>query len=412
MKQRVSLLLAAIMLLLAACDLGDSPAAGGKGPPLQLRPVVVETTDATRKGTFEQERTLNLPPGFHIKVFATGLHHVRKLALSPDGTLYASVRGEHRVVALPDKDNDGVADEVITVVEGLQGVHGLAFRSDTLYAATETDIVRLEDTNGDHVADKTELLVNDMPTGQVGRAGGNHTTRTLAFGPDDKLYVSIGSSCNVCIEQDPRRAAISRYTPDGVFEKVFAKGLRNAVGIAFHPVTSELWAVNNGRDGLGPDTPPEAVYIVKEDADYGWPFCYGDRVPDETQNVPPGYCEKTEAPEFTLPAHYAPLGLAFYYGEQFPDQFEGDMFVTSHGSWDRAVRIGYKLMRVRFKENRPDKEAGDLMVEDFVTGWLTDPVSGDHWGRPVHPLVAPDGSLVLTDDASMSIYKIYYTGKE
>jgi glucose/arabinose dehydrogenase len=131
-------------------------------------------------------------------------------------------------------------------------------------------------------------------------------------------------------------------------------------------------------------------------------------VPDLTQPVPPGYCEKTEPPVFTLPAHYAPLGLAFYTGEQFPQEYQGDLFISSHGSWDRKVYQGYKLLRVRFRDNQPDMTAGDLMVEDFVTGWLTDPISGAHWGRPVDPLVGPDGSLYVTDDASMSIYRIYY----
>jgi len=324
--------------------------------------------------------------------------------------LYATVRAEGRVVRLPDADSDGVADRVETVADNLQGVHGIAFHEGKLYVATEVEIIRLEDDNGDHVADRHVVLVNDMPTGGTGRAGANHSTRTLKFGPDGKLYVSIGSSCNACPEVDQRRAAISRYTVEGTFEKVFAKGLRNSVGMAFHPVTGELWAVNNGRDGLGEDLPPEGIYNVKEDTDYGWPFCYGYRTPDTSGEVevPPGYCEKTGVPEFTIQAHSAPLGLTFYNEGQFPAEFRGDMFLTSHGSWDRKVRIGYKVMRVRFNDNQPDKAAGDLLVEDFATGWLTDPIEGDHWGRPVDLLVAPDGSLFVTDDAAMVIYRIYY----
>lgn len=384
---------------------------GGEDGPLVLQPVRLETSDLTRTGNFTVERTVSLPPGFGIKVFAAGLEHVRKLAFSPDGVLYATVRAEGRIVSLPDANGDGEADEVKTFADGMVGVHGLAFRKGSLYAANETTIYRLTDTDGDRVADKREELVTDLPTGGVGRAGGNHTTRTIIFGPDDKLYVSIGSSCNVCVEEDERRAAISRYTPEGEFEKVYARGLRNSVGILFHPITGEFWAVNNGRDELGPDTPPESIYKVKEDGNYGWPFCYGERVPDTTQQVPPGYCEKTEVPEFTIQAHSAPLGLAFYMADAFPEQFKGDMFVGSHGSWDRQVRIGYKLLRVRFKDNQPDKGAGNLMVEDFATGWLLNEVSGEHWGRPVDPLVGPDGALYLTDDAAMAVYKIYYKGE-
>ena len=428
MKFRLlAILMLSATLLLTACDSGAAPTSTQitstpttptdatqaiEEGPLTLSPVVVETSATTRKGNLAQERTINLPQGFGIKVFATGLQHVRLLALSPQGELFATVRAEGRVVRLPDANSDGEADEVRTFADGLQGVHGIAFHEGAVYVATEVDIIKLQDTDGDGIADKRDVLVNDLPTGGTGRAGANHSTRTIIFGPDDKLYVSIGSSCNACIEQDERRAAISRYSLDGKFEKVYASGIRNAVGIEFHPVTGELWAVNNGRDGLGEDLPPEAIYKVKEDADYGWPYCYGNRVPDTTLDIPipEGFCEKMEVPTLTIPAHSAPLGLAFYTGDQFPPQYKGDMFVTSHGSWDRKVRIGYKLMRVRFKENQPDFSAGALLVEDFATGWLLDPISGDHWGRPVDPLVGPDGSLFLTDDASMSIYKIYYKG--
>ena len=268
MRLLVPLLFATVLLsvaLLSACDSNSSPTpvatnvaastpAASASPattvasatattaeePLRLQPVTVETTDATRIGTFTQTRTINLPPGFGIRVFATGLQHVRKLALSPDGVLYATVRAEGRVVRLPDANRDGVADSVQTFADNLEGVHGIAFRGSEVYVATETSIIRLQDTDGDGVADRREVLVSDLPTGGAGHAGANHTTRTITFGPDGKLYVSIGSSCNVCVEQDPRRAAISRYSADGKFEKVYASGLRNAVGFRFHPVTGEL----------------------------------------------------------------------------------------------------------------------------------------------------------------------------
>ncbi|MDQ3928984.1 MAG: PQQ-dependent sugar dehydrogenase, partial [Chloroflexota bacterium] len=209
--------------------------------PLTLSPVVVETNDATRTGAFSQERTLNLPPGFGVKVFAAGLGGVRWLGLSPEGVVYATVRGEGRVVTLPDADKDGVADETKTFADGLPGVHGIAFKDGAVYVATEGEIIRLEDTDKDGAADKRDVLASDLPT------DGGHSTRTIAFGPDGKLYVSVGSSCNVCVEENEKRAAILRYSAEGKFEKVYAKGLRNAVGILFHPVTGELWATNNGR---------------------------------------------------------------------------------------------------------------------------------------------------------------------
>jgi glucose/arabinose dehydrogenase len=366
--------------------------------PLTLNPVQVETNDATRKGVFADERTLSLPAGFHVKVFAAGLDTVRWLGLSPDGVVYATLIGEGRVVSLPDKDNDGVADEVKTFADNLPVVHGIAFREKQVYVATERQVVRLEDTDGDGVADKRDVLVDDLPV------GGNHRTRTIAFGQDGKLYLSAGSECNACVDSDQRQAAISRYSPDGTFEKIYAKGLRNAVGMLFHPVTHELWITNNGRDMLGDDIPPETIFNVKEDADYGFPYCYGDRIPDETQGGTAGYCAKVGLPAVKMQAHSAPLGLAFYTGEQFPAQFRGDIFVAFHGSWNRSVPTGYKLVRVRMKDNQPDNSAGDLLVEDFATGWQTDGV----WGRPVNPMVASNGDLLLTDDHAGAIYSIYF----
>lgn len=367
--------------------------------PLVLGPVAIETTDANRQGVFSQERTINLPSGFHIKVFATGLNGVRWMGLSPDGVVYATLTKAGEVVTLPDANKDGVADIAKTFVDNLPGVHGIDFKDGAVYVATESRIIRLQDTDRDGVADKRYVLASDLPN------GGGHSTRTLAFGPDGKLYVSAGSSCNVCKEDDPKRATILRYSVEGKFEKVYAKGLRNAVGILFHPLTKELWATNNGRDDLGDDIPPETAYNVKEDADYGWPYCYGDRVPDKSQDPPAGYCEKTGVPAVKMQAHSAPLGLAFYMGDQFPAQFKGDMFVAFHGSWNRSVPTGYKVVRVRMLGNQPDVSAGDKMVEDFATGWF---LGQDAFGRPVDPMMGPDGSLLLTDDKADVIYSIYY----
>ena len=378
-----------------------SPTAQEQVPdgPLELASVTVETNDTMRQGAFSEERTINLPPGFHIRVYAAGLSGVRWLGLSPEGLVYATVRGAGQVVTLPDADNDGVADEVNVFAEGLEGVHGIEFKDGAVFVATETDIIRLEDTDKDGAADRRDVLAEDLP------AGGGHSTRTLAFGPDGKLYVSAGSSCNVCVEDDPKRAAISRYSAEGQFEKVYAKGLRNAVGIEFNPQTGELWATNNGRDNLGDDIPPETVYNVQEDADYGWPFCYGDRIPDESQSPPAGYCEQTGVPAVKIQAHSAPLGLGFYTGQNFPEVYNGDLFVALHGSWNRTVPVGYKIVRIQMKDGQPDASAGDQMVQDFATGWF---LGQDAFGRPVDVMTAPDGSLLVTDDAADVIYNIYY----
>ena len=373
---------------------------GSPPAPLELRPVTIETTEATRKGALSTERQVNLPPGFHIRVFAAGLSGVRWLGLSPTGLIYATQPGAGRVVTLPDANGDGVADSVNVFADGMEGVHGIAFKDGAVFVATEGQVIRLQDTNGDNVADQRVVLVNDLPSGT------GHSTRTLAFSPDGtRLFVSVGSSCNACRENESRRAAISLYSPDGKFQKVYASGLRNAVGMVIHPVTGELWATNNGRDNLGNDVPPETVYKVQEGVDYGWPFCYGDRIPDATMAPPQGFCETTGVPEVKMQAHSAPLGLAFNTGDRFPSEFRGDMFVAFHGSWNRTVPTGYKLVRIKMRDNQVDRSAGEPIVQDFATGWLE---SRDAWGRPVDPLVAPDGTLLLTDDRAGAIYGIYY----
>lgn len=372
---------------------------------LVLNATTVETTDTTRVGVFEGERSLNLPQGFHIEVYAAGLDSVRWLGVSPDGMVYATVRNEGRVVTLPDADKDGKADSINTFADQLGDVHGLAFKDKAVYVANESSIIRLEDTDGDGKADKKDVLAKDLPSGS------GHSTRTLAFTSDGKLLVSVGSSCNVCVEQNEKRAAISLYSAEGAFEKVFASGLRNAVGMVIHPTTGELWATNNGRDNLGDDIPPETIYNVKESVNYGWPYCYGTQIEDtetsEQGKAPEGFCGTTGVPAVQLQAHSAPLGLAFYTGDQFPASYKGDLFVAFHGSWNRSEPTGYKVVRVRFKDNMPDVNAGDLEVEDFITGWR---VGGDVWGRPVDPIVAPDGSLLLTDDQADVVYRIYYAG--
>lgn len=376
-----------------------TPTSAAGKEPLTLNPVVIETTDAARDGIFKQERTLNLPPGFRVKLFANGLNNVRWMGVSPEGVVYATVRDDGRVVTLPDADKDGVADEVKTFADGFEQLHGIDFKDGAVYVATEKQVIRLEDTNKDGVADQRLVMIDGFP------AGGNHLTRTIVFGPDGMMYVSMGSECNACIDPDPRQAAISRYTPDWKFDKVYAKGLRNAVGFLFHPITKQMWATNNGRDMLGDDLPPETIHNVREDGDYGYPYCYGDRVPDETQEPPPGYCEQVDRPAVLMQAHSAPLGLAFYMADHFPSQFKGDMFVAFHGSWNRSQYTGYKVARIRFKDNQPDTSAGDLLVEDFATGWQQ---GNSAWGRPVQPIVAPDGLLLLTDDTANVIYSIYY----
>ncbi len=340
---------------------------------------------------------LKVPDGFRIEIFAEGLEGARFMALGPDSAVYLTIPRAGKVVALYG-DGEGPADRIETVVEKLNRPHGIAFHDGALWVAETDAVVKFPAYPGGRAGDPV-TVVEDLP------GGGNHWSRTIVFGPDDgMLYVSVGSTCNVCIEDDARRAAITRYRADGSGEERFATGLRNAVGLAWHPVTHELWATHNGRDWLGDDLPPEEIVnIVIQGGDYGWPYCYGDRVPNpdiEMQN--PSRCDATIPPAITDTAHSAPLGCAFYTGDQFPEEYHGDLFVAYHGSWNRSEPTGYKVVRVVAEEGKP------VEILDFVSGFL--PPEGKAIGRPVDVLVDIDGSLVISDDAAGRLFRVRHRG--
>ncbi len=336
---------------------------------------------------------IQLPQGFIIEEFATGLGSPRFMAFSPDGVLFATIIREGEVVAIPDKDKDGKSDKKITFLKGLNRPHGIVFYKGYLYIGETNQIVRYKYSGINSKPGQKEIIVPNLPTG-------GHFTRTVTFGPDGKMYVSIGSSCNVCEEKDRRRAAILQFNPDGSDGKVFAEGLRNSVGLAWDPARGEMWASDNGRDRLGDNLPPDEINTVREGKDYGWPYCYGNGIPDPKFNDP-RRCKNTIAPIVELQAHSAPLGLAFYGADQFPEEYKGDLFVAYHGSWNRSVPTGYKLVRIRMKDGKPEG------IEDFATGWLQ---GTKVLGRPVDALVGPDGSLYVSDDRSGKVYKISYRG--
>ncbi|MBI2941507.1 MAG: PQQ-dependent sugar dehydrogenase [Chloroflexi bacterium] len=350
---------------------------------------------------FGQQQRLTVPAGFRVGIFAAGLGQSRFMAYSDKGILFLSVPRTGQVLALPDRDGDGVADTVLTVADGLNLPHGLAFAADgSLYVAETNRVVRLSLDPETQRATRQETIVPSLP------AGAGHWTRTIGFGPDGKLYVSIGSSCNACIEREPFRAAIVQYNPDGSGGRLFAQGLRNSVGFVWHPRTGEIWATDNGRDLLGDDLPAEEVNIVRDGKHYGWPRCNGDRV-DDLQYGQPGFCAGTEPPVVQMQAHSAPLGLAFYTGTRFPPEYHGDLFVAFHGSWNRSEKTGYKLVRIPMRsETARGGKPG--VAEDFVAGWLRPDQSV--WGRPVQPIVAPDGSVLLSDDSTGIVYRIWYAG--
>lgn len=352
-------------------------------PTLRLAPVaalgaVVWTLGATQ--------SLSVPPGFRIDVFADGLSGVRTLRLGPDGMLYAVQSRAGRIARL-DPTGGGRAE---LVVEDLNRPYGLAFHDGWMYVGETNRIVRFQGPD----YRTREVVVDALPTG-------GHWTREIVFGPDDMLYVSIGSSCNVCEEDDPRRAAVVRYRPDGTGETIVAEGLRNAAGLAFHPETGALWASQNERDNLGDDVPLEEINILADGSHFGWPYCYGEGTPNPEYRDRANFCRTTTPPALGMIAHSAPLGMVFYTADQFPEEYRGDLFVALHGSWNRSERSGYELVRVRVEDGRP------VSYEAFATGWLS---RARVTGRPVYPEVGPDGSLFLSDDEGGRVYRIRWVG--
>ena len=336
---------------------------------------------------------LKLPDGFHIAVFAEA-PSARMMVFSPGGALLVSEPDEGKVVALPDPKHTGKAERSVVVVDGLTEPHGLGFYKGRLYIA-ENARVRSYDWDEASLRASNPKLLTDLP----GRGG--HSTRTLLF-HKDKMYVSAGSSCNVCIEKDPRRAAVMEFNPDGSGMKIFGKGLRNAVGMAVNPKTDTVWVTNNGRDRLGDDVPPEIIADLGQNGgDFGWPYCYGDRIPDANFTKPgDDRCKNMIPPKVQMQAHSAPLGLAFYEGTAFPAEYRNSIFVAFHGSWNRSVPTGDKVVRVKLD----DKGQPVGGAQDFITGWQNE--KGRRNGRVVDVLVGTDGSMYVSDDQAGLIYRV------
>jgi glucose/arabinose dehydrogenase len=344
---------------------------------------------------------LKAPPGFHITVFASDVDGARMMVFSPGGVLLVSESGEGRVAAFPDAKHTGKADKEVTVLKGLNEPHGLAFYEGKLYVA-ENDKVSRYDWDEANLRASNPVKLAGLPT------GGGHSTRTVIF-HGGKMYVSAGSSCNACIEKDSRRATVMEFNPDGSGQKIFAKGLRNAVGLAVNPKTDTVWATVNGRDWLGDDLPPETIYdLGKDGGDGGWPYCYGDRVPDSNFTRPgDDRCKSVLEPKVQMQAHSAPLGLAFYEASQFPAEYQDNIFVAFHGSWNRSVPTGYKVVRIKLDDK--GQPAGG--AQDFITGWLApgETKKGRWMGRPVGVAFGSDGSMYVSDDSAGVIYRVSYS---
>ena len=334
------------------------------------------------------DHTLRLPPGFSVSTLASGLSHPRFMLYDPAGNLLVAdmAGGIFRFTPadLPSSAPPG------PLIAGLDAPSNLAFHDGYLYVGETGAVSRFTYDPASGALGGREVVVPDLPRG-------GHSTRTLVFGPEGEMYVSVGSSCNICDERDARRAAISRYAADGSGGQVFASGLRNAVGLAIQPGSGVLWATVNERDNQGNEIPPDLVTMVRGGENFGWPTC---QPPYAVPQDPGAACAGITPPTIGIQAHSAPLGLAFYAGQAFPPDYAGDLLVAQHGSWNRTPPAQPKLLRVHFDGGVPTN------VQDFATGWQDQ--SGNRWGRPVGLAVAPDGSLVVSDDDSGSLYRISY----
>ena len=339
---------------------------------------------------------LKLPPGFHIAVFAEA-PHARQMVFTPGGVLLVTDMSDGTVLAFPDTKHTGHAERNVTVLSDLNAPHGIAFHNGKLYIA-EINAVRRYDWDESQLHASNGQKIADIPG-----SGGGHSTRTILFA-NGKMYVAVGSSCNVCIEDDKRRAALIEFNADGSGERLFASGLRNAVGLTVNPKTNTIWTTDNGRDWLGDNLPPEEINdLGANGGNAGWPYCYGNRVPDRSQSKDYD-CSQTIAPKVEMQAHSAPLGLVFYNGNLFPAEYRGSLFVTFHGSWNRRLPTGYKVVRVKFNE----KGEPEGPPEDFISGWLRpgETKKGVWMGRPVGLVVGPEGAMYVTDDSAGVVYRV------
>lgn len=349
---------------------------------------------------------LDIPDGFDLDIFARDLGKVRVIINGPGGGLMASVIDQGRVIALPDVDQDGRADKVFVVLEDLNNPHGLVLMcegDDCRLFVAEPNAVSVYDLNPKTLKAENREKIIDLPD------DGGHFTRTLmraTIGGEEKLLISVGSSCNVCEEEDWRRAKILVANLDGTGLRTYASGLRNSVFMTTHPVTGEVWATDNGRDWLGDDLPPDEINIIREGEDYGWPICYGRNIHDtdfDKNQYIRNPCEDKTKSIIDLDAHVAPLGIAFIPEEGWGEEYWYNALVAYHGSWNSSTPVGYKVVRLLL-----DEEGNIQGMRDFISGWLTE--DNQALGRPVDILIQPGGLIYVSDDKAGVIYRMVNLG--
>ena len=350
------------------------------------------------------DATLRVPPGFKVNIFADDLDHARWMTVAANGDVLLAEPRAGKITLLRDADKDGRAETITTYADGLDRPHGIAIQGDYLYVGEVTEVSRLPFKPGQTKSEGRRERVG--PENSLG-TGGGHWTRNIAFRPDgSRFYVAVGSAGNIEEEAEPR-ATVQEFRADGSGQRTYAAGLRNPVGIAFYPGTSDLYVVVNERDGLGDGLVPDYLTRVREGGFYGWPYAYiGPNPQPDFAERRPDLVQKTLVPDLLFESHSAPLGLAFYDGAQFPVAFRRGAFVALHGSWNAGKPTGYKVVFVPFRGGRPVGH-----YENFAVGfWAAGDRRAQVWGRPAGLAVATDGSLLIADDVGQTIWRVSYGG--
>lgn len=341
---------------------------------------------------------IQLPDGFYIDIYADDVPNARSMALGNNGTVFVGNRKEDKVYALVDENNDGKADKKYIIAEGMNSPNGIAFKDGALFVAEIDKVWRFDNIEANLSTPPQKVLVSDnFPN------DGHHGWKYIAFGPDNKLYVPVGAPCNICDEaqNNEQYASITRMNIDGTKHEVYAHGIRNTVGFAWHPQTNELWFTDNGRDMMGDDIPNDELNRAPQAGmHFGYPYCHAGDISDPEFGKGKS-CNDYIPPVQKLAPHTAALGMKFYTGNMFPTAYQNQILIAEHGSWNRSEPIGYRVTLVKLNGNKA------ISYEPFAAGWLKD---GKAWGRPVDILQLPDGSILVSDDFANVVYRITYKG--
>lgn len=357
--------------------------------------MVVNTSCSSQDKHKDVLKSLKLPVGFSISIYADNVPNARTLALSKNGVVYVGTREEGAVYAVKDNNNDGFADKRYLIAKDLNMPSGVAYKNGHLYVAEVDKIIRFSDLD-QHLEQppKAKIIYDELPSDK------GHGWKYLRFGPDNRLYTAVGAPCNICLPEKDIFSSLVRLNADGSKFEILARGIRNSVGFDWQPGSNKLFFTENGRDYFGDDLPPDELNSwTKKGQHFGYPHCHAGDIPDP-EFARDKKCEQFTKPEWKFKAHMAPLGMRFYTGEQFPPRFKNQLFVAQHGSWNRTKPHGYRIALVNFKDGKPIAE------QSFISGWLTK--DDEVLGRPTDILQMPDGSLLIADDTLGVIYRVEY----